>query len=925
MSSVEDALARWHRMQGHETLWVPGTDHAGIATQAVVEKKLIREGRPSRLEMSREAFVEEVWKWKNESGNAICGQLKRMGISADWDRESFTLDEPRSLAVTEAFVRMYETGKIYRATRLVNWCCALRTAISDIEVDFGNFNGRKRIDIPGYERPVLVGIIDHFNYPVAGSETGESITVATTRLETMLGDTAVAIHPDDERYKHLHGKFVKHPFDGRELPIVLDAQLVKMDVGTGCVKITPAHDHNDYECGKRHALPFINILNPDGTLNAHCGKFAGMKRFEARDAVRKELEALGLFVEQKDHELAIGLCSRTGDIIEPYLVPQWYVDVSEMAAQALEAEKTGQLTILPEFERPSWHRWLSNPVPWCVSRQLWWGHRIPAFLIWKKGEPRPDPSASEGWFVGRNAEEALSKARASLGVDAHQELECEQDPDVLDTWFSSGLLPFSNLGWPNTEHPDFKRFFPTTLLETGSDILFFWVARMVMMSLALTGQLPFREVFLHPMVRDAQGRKMSKQLGNVVDPIDIVEGITLADLQEGLKKGNLDPRELKVAMAGQQKDYPKGISECGTDALRFTFCLETGHSRSVNLSVDKVVSIRNWCNKLWNALRFASSMFPAGWQPAPTPLAPVGSYSFVDRWIASRLNGCIQAVQQGFSDYMLSSACDALYKFLYNDLCDVYLEAIKPVFWNAAADGADPSSNPGVLAACETLYTCIETGLRLLHPFMPFLTEELWQRLPRRAGDAAIPSIMVAPWPGALATASDATTEANMAIILDICHALRSLRSQYGITSQRPALTIRPLTPEVVPLITELASTIDRLASVSATTVLPEGTAPPAGCGVAVIGHFCELHLSLKGMVDFPKELKRLQTAREKSAAALTSIIKRLENPQYLAKAKPELIEKDQELKAQAEAEVKSIDDAIVSMKALAEQNQDSN
>lgn len=914
MASVEDALARWHRMNGREVVWYPGTDHAGIATQAVVEAKLRREERPDRRALGREAFIEEVWAWKNNSGNAICDQLRRMGVSADWSRESFTLDEPRSEAVVEAFVRLYEQGKIYRANRLVNWCCALQTAISDIEVDTKQFNGREKREVPGHKYPVVMGVMDHFNYRIVGSD--ELITIATTRLETMLGDTGIAIHPDDPRYKHLHGRVALNPINGREIPIVLDPILVKMELGTGCVKITPAHDHNDYECGLRHGLPFINILNPDGTLNSACGKYEGMKRYEAREAIRKELEAMSLFVERKDNPMAIGVCSRSGDIIEPYQVPQWYVDVNEMSAQALEAVNSGALNILPDYGKASWRNWLEKPQPWCVSRQLWWGHRIPAYMVWKKGDARPDSAQQDNWIIARSADEALERARARFPGVEIADLEIEQDADVLDTWFSSGLLPFSNLGWPNIDASDFQRYFPTTLLETGSDILFFWVARMVMMSIALTGQIPFKTVYLHPMVRDAQGRKMSKQKGNVIDPLDIIEGITLNDLQGKLKNGNLDPKELAVAMKGQKESYPSGLSESGTDALRFSLCLEVGHGQSVNLSIDKVVTIRNWCNKLWNALRFATSMFPAGWKPSQTPLA-CGGLSFIDKWITSRLNNCIETATRGFETYMFTDSCDSLYKFLYNDFCDVYLEAVKPVFWAVPEDQRNTSES--CIAASETLYTCMETGLRLLHPFMPFLTEELWQRLPRRS-DAEAPSIMISAWPAPFGSNPD--IEAEMTIILDICHALRSVRSKYGITSARPPLFIRPLAVSLSPLLAAQATTIDRLGSVAGTQILAEGEAAPPGCSVTVIGVHCELHVGLKGLVDFAKELVRLGKAREKAQNGLNSILKRLSNPAYLAKANPGLIEKDNGLKEQAEFELKTIDEAIEAMNLLKEQNE---
>ena len=562
-----------------------------------MERRQANEVRP----WSR-GLLKKVWEWKEEKGGVILNQLRRLGASVDHSRTVFTMDEQRGKAVTEAFVQMYEKGIIYRSTRLVNWSSALNTCISDIEVDHWEIPGRTMRAVPGHDpdKKYEFGTLTSFAYKVKGSD--EEVVVATTRLETMLGDVAVAVHPKDPRYAHLHGKELVHPyFPDRKVIVVTDDILVDMEFGTGAVKITPAHDPNDYECGKRHSLPQISILNDDGTINANGGKFQGMMRFDVRDALNKELEELGLHRGKVDNPMSIGTCSRSKDIVEPRLKPQWFVDCKELAKRSVDAVRGGDLKIVPNFHEKTWFRWLDNIRDWCVSRQLWWGHRIPAYEIKRKDGA---PVTCDPWVVARTEVEALTKAAERLGVSP-DEVILEQDEDVLDTWFSSGLFPFASFGWPDVSSKDMPAFFPGTLLETGHDILFFWVARMVMMSLCLQDKLPFETVYLHAMVRDKHGRKMSKSLGNVIDPVEVIEGVTLAALNEKLRKGNLPEKEIEKATKGQQMDFPNGIPECGADALRFGLLAYTVQGRDVNLDINRVLAYRQFCNKLWQSTRFA--------------------------------------------------------------------------------------------------------------------------------------------------------------------------------------------------------------------------------------------------------------------------------------------------------------------------------
>lgn len=771
-NSVEDCLTRWHRMCGHEVLWVPGLDHAGIATQVVVEKKIFRDTGKTRHDLGREPFVNEVWKWKELYASNIKNQLQRIGSSVDWDREVFTLDDDRSRAVTEAFVRLYEDGSIYRQRRLVNWCCTLNTAIADIEVEHVEFEKPEKKRIPGYNREIEFGLIYEFEYPIENSD--EKVKIATTRPETLLGDTGVAVHPDDERYKHLHGKFIIHPFNGRRMPIVTDSELVKMDIGTGVVKVTPAHDPNDFACGTRHNLEFINILNDDGTLNENGAPFQGLPRFDARDEVIKALQDKGLYVGKKKNPMSIGFCSRSKDVIEPVLKPQWWVKCDEMGAMACQAVRNGDLELIPSMWNETWYRWLDNIRDWCISRQLWWGHRIPAYLVSIKDQPSPNPDDENNWIVGRTIEEAREKAYEKFSIPKEKQNEehvsLHQDPDVLDTWFSSGLFPFSVFNWPENT-TDLQKYFPTTLLETGHDILFFWVARMVMMSMKLLGKLPFKQVFLHAIVRDAHGRKMSKALGNVVDPIDVIEGITLEGLQEKLTTGNLDPREIEKAKLGQKKDYPNGISECGTDALRFALCSYTTHGRDINLDINKVVVFRNFCNKLWNATKFALMNLGDNFVPSTNENLN-GTESFIERWILSRLDNACSTANENMKGYHISEAVNSIHNFWLYELCDIFLEAMKPIM----QQGTEAEK----ISAQNTLYTCLDVGLRLIAPFMPFVSEELFQRLSRRP-NLSIESICIAPYPTGNNTWKNPEIENEVNQIMDIIKTIRSIRAGYKL------------------------------------------------------------------------------------------------------------------------------------------------
>ncbi|KAI7904622.1 valyl-tRNA synthetase [Cokeromyces recurvatus] len=722
--SIQDALIRWNRMLGKTVLFQVGTDHAGISCQSVVEKMLWKEKKVTRHDLGREKFIEQVFAWKEKYGNRIHTQFERLGASFDWDRATFTMDPGPSAAVCENFIRLHRDGIIYRANRLVNWCVQLNTTLSNLEVENKEIPGRTLMNVVGYDEKEKFefGVLNEFAYEVEG--TGERIIVATTRIETMLGDTAVAVHPDDKRYTHLHGKYVIHPFINRRIPIVTDSIAVDMEFGTGAVKITPAHDYNDYEVGKRHNLEFINLLNDDGTYNENAGPYKGMKRFHVRNKIIEDLKAKGLFIGVKENPMTVPICSKSGDIIEPLMKPQWWVKCKGMAEKAMQAVTDGKLKIAPKVSEGDWFRWLSNINDWCISRQLWWGHRIPAYFVKIEGE-KQDQMDDDLWVTGRNEEEAREAAEKKF---PGKKFSLEQDPDVLDTWFSSGLWPFSTQGWPE-ETENMKHFYPASLLETGWDILFFWVARMVMLGIQLTGKVPFSEVLCHAMIRDAHGRKMSKSLGNVIDPVDVIEGISLQGLHAKLYEGNLDPREIKKAEAGQKADFPKGIPQCGTDALRFALCAYTTGGRDINLDILRVEGYRKFCNKLWNATRFALMKLGENFKPFESA-EPTGHESLADKWILTKLNKCAIDVNKYLEERNFMMATNAVYQFWLYELCDVYIEVVKPICDSDTTQ--DEAATTRKITAQNTLYTCLEAGLKLMHPFMPFVTEELFQRLPRR-------------------------------------------------------------------------------------------------------------------------------------------------------------------------------------------------
>lgn len=913
-AAIEDSLTRWHRMRGDATLYVPGIDHAGIATQSVVEKKLAKDDKLTRHDLGREEFVKRVWQWKDEYGGKIQNQIRLLGSSVDWGREAFTMNPMLTRAVVEAFVRMNEQGLIYRATRLVNWSCALKSAISDIEVDFIDLEGRTMMAVPGHtKRPTYeFGTLTHFAYTVEGSD--EELVVATTRLETMLGDTGVAVHPDDTRYKHLHGKYLIHPFNKRKIPIITDGVLVDMAFGTGAVKVTPAHDPNDYECGKRNKLDSINILNLDGTMNSEAAPFEGMARYDARVACEEALEKMGLLRGKEDNKMRLGICSRSGDIIEPYLAPQWYVKCDDMAARAINEVREGRLKIEPSHHEKTWYRWLEGIRDWCVSRQLWWGHRIPAYFAQKKGEglDRNDAKNNERWFVARTEEDAIKMATAQLHC-TENELELEQDPDVLDTWFSSGLFPFSVFGWPE-KTPDLDAFYPTSLLETGADILFFWVARMVMMGLQLTDQLPFHTVFLHPMVRDKYGRKMSKSLGNVVDPLEVIHGCTLQALLEKLDAGNLPAKEIVKAKKSQTDDFPDGIPECGADALRFGLLAYTTQGRDINLDISRVVGYRNFCNKLWNATRFALT-YVTEFKPSQTIVDDLRNNKNKaprDKFILSRLSAAVSEANRCFAAYDFGTLTSALYTFWLHDLCDNYLELIKPV-----VNDMSESNTEARLIAQGCLYLCLDTGLRLLHPIMPFVTEDLWQRLPGRGtlGNNEAESIMVAPYPEDYKM-EDSTAEANYEIIKHAIHSARSLRATYGLPpSAKAEFSIKVDSAELEGVIKNQISDFCFLSRAAncATFVGNTETPGPEGCAMLIVDSQMSVYIQLRGMVDFGVEIAKLEKQLEAKAFTLKTLQNNMSKPTYADKV-PEAVrlehaQKVEELTTQRDGILKAIED----------------
>ena len=738
--TLMDALVRYHRMRGDNTLWQPGTDHAGIATQMVVERQLNKQDL-TRHDLGRETFIERIWEWKHESGGTITKQLRRMGSSVDWSRERFTMDEGLSEAVRTTFVRLYEEGLIYRGKRLVNWDPVLHTAVSDLEVVSEEESGH----------------LWHMRYPLTNADDGY-LVVATTRPETMLGDTAVAVNPADERYRHLIGKTVRLPLTDREIPVIAD-DYVDPEFGTGCVKITPAHDFNDYEVGKRHDLPIINIFTVDACISATApGNYAGLDRFEARKRIVADLETRGLLEKIEDHRLMVPRGDRSGSVVEPFLTDQWFVKVGPLAEPAIQAVENGDIRFVPDNWKNTYFEWMRNIQDWCISRQIWWGHRIPAWY-----------DDAGNIFVGLSEADARAKAGLDDAVTLHQ------DEDVLDTWFSSALWPFSTLGWPD-DTDALHTFYPTSVLVTGFDIIFFWVARMIMMGLRFMDAPPFREVYIHGLVRDAHGQKMSKSKGNVLDPIDLIDGIDLETLVAKRRAGLMQPQMADKIEQHTRKDFPDGIPAFGTDALRFTFAALASTGRDINFDLGRIEGYRNFCNKLWNAARYVllnteGKDCGQGGEAATLNAA--------DNWIISQLQKTSREVTTAIESYRFDLAAQAIYTFVWDEYCDWYLELSKPVLM-------DPGSSLDAQRGTRrTLVRVMETILRLIHPLAPFISEEIWQRMAPLAGISGR-TIMRQPYPEPDLSLVNAVATAEMEWVKDVIAGVRKIRSGMNIDPRKP-------------------------------------------------------------------------------------------------------------------------------------------
>ena len=916
-NALQDTMIRHARMSGKTTAYIPGCDHAGIATQSVVEKKLWKEEGKTRHDLGREGLLELIWQWKDKYHANITTQLKRMGGSMDWSREAFTMDEPRAAAVKKVFVQLFDEGLIYRANRLVNWSPALSTSLSNLEVDNQEVTGRKKIKLPRYEKLIEFGVLTYFKYPISKDSKSDAVAkdskyqgydfieVATTRPETMLGDTAVAVHPNDSRYKELVGKLAIHPFiPDRKVLIIADEE-VEMDFGTGAVKITPAHDENDFQKGKRHDLEFINILTEDGHINEHGGKFAGQPRFDTRYNVINELKELGLYVKQEDNAMTIPICSRSGDVIEPMLRPQWWMRMKELGQAADEAVLSGEIKIKPESESRRFHHWISNITDWCLSRQLWWGHRCPAYLIHVDGK-EADSSTSDGWVSAESLEEAQQKAAAKF---PGRKVTLHQDEDVLDTWFSSGLWPFTILGWPENTH-DLQNLYPTSMLETGWDILPIWVARMIMFGIKVTGKVPFTEVYCHSLIRDSEGRKMSKSLGNVVDPLDIIRGITLDKLHETLYNGNLPPAEIERAKQYQKKAFPKGIEECGADALRFTLVNYTTGGGDIAFDIREIEAKRRFCNKIYQATNFVLGRLGDDFKPAASSLE-VKPSTLSEKWILHQFNEATKAVNDAIENRNFSVSAGTLYQYWFAALCDTFIENSKSLL----ADDADPKIRESVQ---QTLYTALEGGLLLLHPLMPFLTEHLWQKLPRRTGDST-KAIIVAEYPTfhEELSASDATQQYEL--VMDVAKGIRSILAQYEF-KEPGDLTIQTYSRDAQQTLeaesTSLKSLGGKYCGAIQIQASQTGSAAPAGCAVQSINADVAVYLKVAGRIDYATEATRLSKTLDSAKSRVKKSQDIISGPGY-SKASQDTQDKEAEKLKDNEGEVSRIEAAIKDLERL--------
>jgi valyl-tRNA synthetase len=867
--TIMDALTRLHRMRGQNTLWQPGTDHAGIATQMVVERQLNAAGH-NRRDLGREAFVERVWQWKKASGDTIERQLKRLGASVDWSRHKFTMDAELSRAVTHAFVSLHEEGLIYRGKRLVNWDPVLHTALSDLEV------------VTEEE----LGKLWHFRYPLADGDG--ALVVATTRPETMLGDTAVAVHPDDPRYTALVGREVLLPIAGRRIPIIAD-EYVDPEFGSGCVKITPGHDFNDYEIGRRHGLEMINVLDDDASLNASVpAAYRGLDRFAARERIVAEMESLGLLERTQEHRMFVPRGDRSGAVLEPYLTDQWYVKVAPLAGPAIEAVESGRVRFVPDNWSKTYFEWMRNIQDWCISRQLWWGHRIPAWY---------DPDG--GVHVG--ADEADARRRSGLAA----EVPLRQDEDVLDTWFSSALWPFSTLGWPERT-PALATWYPGTVLVTGFDIIFFWVARMIMMGIQFMGDVPFREVYIHGLVRDAEGQKMSKSKGNVLDPLDLIDGVDLDTLIEKRTTGMMQPQLKAHIEQATRKEFPKGIPAYGTDALRFTFASLATTGRDVRLDLGRVEGYRNFCNKLWNASRFAL-MNTEGEDCGPEGEMQLG---LADRWIRSRMSEATRVALESFDAYRLDLAAQAIYEFTWHEFCDWYLELVKPVLNSELATEAEKRGTR------RTLAELLEALLRLLHPLMPFVTEALWRRAAPLAGVAG-DTIMRQPYPDPGAWARDEAAEVEMAWVQAFILGVRQVRGEMNIAPGKPlAVLLQDASPRDLAWLAANEQLLLRLARLDSIEALAAGaTAPPAA--TVLLGEM-KLLVPMAGLIDAAAEIARLEKQHARLQADLAKTRAKLDKPSFVDNAPAEVVEKERRRAEELGGAIVNIEQQLERVRALA-------
>ena len=870
--TIMDALTRYHRMKGDNTLWQVGTDHAGIATQMVVERQLNAQGK-TRHDLGREDFIKKVWEWKEHSGGTITGQMRRLGTSPDWSREVFTMDEDLSKAVTEVFVKLHEEGLIYRGKRLVNWDPVLHTAVSDLEVLNEEEDGH----------------MWHMRYPLADG-SGE-LVVATTRPETMLGDTAVAVHPDDERYQGFIGKEIKLPITGRLIPVIAD-DYVDQEFGTGCVKITPAHDFNDYDMGKRHNLPMINILTDDAKINDDAPEaYRGLDRFDARKQIVADLDAQGVLVKIEPHKLKVPRGDRTGAVIEPYLTDQWYVAVESLAKPAIEAVESGEIRFVPENWNKTYYQWMHNIQDWCISRQLWWGHRIPAWY-----------DENGNVFVGRTEEEVREKH--GLGSD----VTLSQDDDVLDTWFSSALWPFATMGWPE-ETPDLETFVPSSVLVTGFDIIFFWVARMIMMTKKFTGKIPFKDIYITGLIRDENGDKMSKSKGNVLDPIDLIDGIDIESLVTKRTAGMMQPQLAEKIAKRTRKQFPDGIQAYGTDALRFTFAAMASTSRDINFDMARVEGYRNFCNKIWNASRFVlmnTEEHDTGRDGGEMVL------SMADRWIWAKFQQTLVEFEKALEDYRFDIAAQTVYEFTWNQFCDWYLELTKPVLNNDASTEAEKRGTR------HTLINVLESLLRLLHPLMPFITDTIWQRVvplsALKVEEGA--SIMVQAFPEVDAAKQDDKVLADIEWVKKFIVGIRNIRGEMDISPNKPLnALLKNVSDEDARRLDAAKAFLDKLSKLETVTILKDGEEAPASA-TALVGEM-EILIPMAGLIDKDAELARITKAMEKIEKDVSRTRGKLGNEKFVSNAPEAVIEKERAKLEEGEKALAKLKEQFETIKAL--------